>query len=130
MTVTSGTPNAQLKQVSESDLPDSQTESAGSIPSSAHTVIRSTTKAQASETLSPAWALIVPGLRGPRANDRSGQDLGLLTLELLGRDDTPVAQVSELGQLVCGAGLRGLLDVAAELLVLALESLADGGARL
>jgi hypothetical protein len=31
---------------------------------------------------------------------RSGQNLGLLACELLGRDDTPVAQVGELGQLV------------------------------
>jgi len=31
---------------------------------------------------------------------RSGQDLGLLALELFRRDDAPVAQVSELGQLV------------------------------
>src|SRR5215510_7740820 len=53
---------------------------------------------------------------------RSSQDLGLLTLELLGRDDTPVAQVSELGQLFRRA-LRacGLLDITAEGLVLLLR---------
>src|ERR1700736_7023871 len=50
----------------------------------------------------------------------SGKDLRLLALELRGRDHSPVTQVSELGQLVRGAGPRGLLDVVAELLVLAL----------
>src|SRR5215475_6933004 len=55
---------------------------------------------------------------------RSGQDLGLLPFELLGRDDTTVAQVGELGQLIRRA-LRsgGLLDVGAELLILALRLL-------
>jgi hypothetical protein len=32
-----------------------------------------------------------------RLRSRSGQDLGLLALELLGRDDAPVAQVGEFG---------------------------------
>jgi hypothetical protein len=33
---------------------------------------------------------------------RSGQDLGLLAIELAGSDDSPVAEVSQLRQLVCG----------------------------
>src|SRR5215813_8064107 len=67
---------------------------------------------------------MVLGFTVSRAKDRSGQDLGLLTLELLGRDDTPVAQVSELGQLFRRALLAcGLLDIAAERLVLLLSLL-------
>ena len=45
----------------------------------------------------------------PTKRDRppcSGHDLGLLAFELLGRDDTPVAQVGKLGQLVRRAGWR------------------------
>src|SRR5271165_658541 len=51
---------------------------------------------------------------------RSGHDLGLLAFELLGRDDAPVAQVGELGQLVRRAGsrTRSLLDVGAQFAVL------------
>src|SRR5215467_5156516 len=65
-----------------------------------------------------------PGCVASRAKDRSGQDLGLLALELLGRDDTPVAQVSELGQLGRRALLAcGLLDITAEGLVLLLRLL-------
>src|SRR5690348_13383676 len=47
-----------------------------------------------------------------------GEDLGLLALELVGRDDSAVTQVGQLGQLV-GRVLRtrGVLDVATELLV-------------
>src|SRR5208282_4199096 len=36
----------------------------------------------------------------PGARHSLGQDLGLLALELVGRDNAPVAQVSQLGQLV------------------------------
>src|SRR5271157_3846617 len=56
---------------------------------------------------------------------RSGHDLGLLAFELLGRDDAPVAQVSELGQLVSRAGwrTRSLLDVGAQFAVLLLRLL-------
>src|SRR5690348_10748557 len=47
-----------------------------------------------------------------------GEDLGLLALELVGRDDPAVTQVGQLGELVGGClRTRGLLDVAAELLV-------------
>src|SRR6516162_11296324 len=74
--------------------------------------------------MSPAWALVVPGFAAAAPRNRSGQDLGLLALELLRRDDTPVAQVGELGQLVRRAGLaRDLLDVPAERLVLLLSPL-------
>src|SRR5690349_14015102 len=50
-----------------------------------------------------------------------GQYLGLLALELLGRDDSLVTQVGQLGQLV-GRGRRtgGILDVGAEVLLLPL----------
>jgi hypothetical protein len=56
---------------------------------------------------------------------RSGHDLGLLAFELLGRDDAPVAQVSELGQLVRRAGwrTRSLLDGGAQFAVLLLRLL-------
>src|SRR5580692_9240437 len=56
------------------------------------------------------------------AHRHSGrQDLGLLALELVGRDNATVAQVGQLGQLVGRVALiGGLLDVAADLLVLLL----------
>src|SRR5690349_8457102 len=58
------------------------------------------------------------GLAGPERSRSGGQDLGLLALELLGRDDSAVAQVSELGKLVRGGSRTcGLLDVAAEFLL-------------
>src|SRR5215475_2543473 len=67
---------------------------------------------------------MVLGFTVSRAKNRSGQDLGLLALELLGRDDTPIAQVRELGQLVRRAGLaRGLLDITTEGRVLLLSLL-------
>src|SRR5215468_8531288 len=67
---------------------------------------------------------MVLGFTVSRAKNRSGQDLGLLTLELLGRDHTPIAQVRELGQLVRRAGLaRGLLDITTEGRVLLLSLL-------
>ena len=55
-----------------------------------------------------------PGRRVRRVRRRSGsgQDLGLLPVELLGRDDAPVAQVGQLGQLIRRTlRTRGLLDV-------------------
>lgn len=38
--------------------------------------------------------------RAAGLRSRSGEDLGLLTVELLGRNDAPVPQVGELGQLI------------------------------
>src|SRR6516165_8156346 len=50
-----------------------------------------------------------------------GQHLGLLALELVGRDNAPIAQVSQLGQLVgCVTRTRGILHVGAELPILVL----------
>src|SRR5262249_45706966 len=58
------------------------------------------------------------GQRDPR----SGQDLGLLAFELVSGDDAPVAQVSQLAQLVrCALRARGLLDVLTKLLLLKLR---------
>src|SRR5512146_90192 len=60
----------------------------------------------------------------PARNRSGGENLGLLALELVGRDDSAVTQVGQLGQLV-GRCLRarGLPDVAAELPVLLLRLL-------
>src|SRR5690349_24016387 len=54
----------------------------------------------------------------PLRKRSGGENLGLLALELVGRDDAAVTQVGQLGQLV-GRVLRtrGVLDVATELLV-------------
>ena len=54
------------------------------------------------------------GSRSYRPACHSGQDFGLLALELRGRDNPSVAQVSQLGQLIGRTRrARGLLDVAA-----------------
>ena len=48
----------------------------------------------------------------PQPGVRSGEDLGLLAVELLGRDDAPVTQVGELGQLIRRTlRARGPLDI-------------------
>src|SRR5580704_2061514 len=60
---------------------------------------------------------------GRPPDSSGGQDLRLLLLELLGRDDAPVAQVGELGQLVGRIRTCDLLDVAAGCLVLLLRRL-------
>src|SRR6185312_17133327 len=54
--------------------------------------------------------------QGPQPGVRSGEDLGFLAVEFLGRDDAPVTQVGELGQLIRRTlRARSLLDVLAEL---------------
>src|SRR5215469_6043222 len=67
------------------------------------------------------WSAISDS-RAWRVPSRSGEDLGLLALEFLGRNDATVTKVGELGQLIrrtLRAG--GILDIAAELLVLGLR---------
>jgi hypothetical protein len=53
---------------------------------------------------------------------RSGEDLGLLTVELLCGDDAPVGQVGELGQLIRRIlRAHGMLGILAELPLLDLR---------